>query len=170
MKHTSQRKCHRPPRWAYPAMLSLLGLLGLRHAVAQSPGVEPRDYSEEMGWSSLLKLEQFRPQAVPTPSLENSPSIPARVSDGRVLLSVQALVRAVVENNLTVESARHTVSLADTDVLKARAGQTPSGTEAAAIPRSLGSVSFGSGGGGGSRNSAEIPVTFSCTLRSKRFA
>ena len=138
-------------------MLTIAGILVIAAApvsVAQSAAAELRDYSREMGWPALLKLEQFRPQPVPAPALENSATVPGLISEGKLSLSISQLARAVVENNLTIDRARYTVSLADTDLLKARAGQTPSGTEAAFLPRALGSVSFGVGGGGGSRNSA----------------
>jgi len=138
------------------AAISVLLLLSasVRPGAAQSPPVEHADYSQDMGWGSLLRVEQFRRQLIPEPSFQNSATLPSPASGATLSLSVSQLVRAVVENNLTVEGARYTVSIADTDLLKARAGQAPAGTDAASIPRSLGSVSFGTGGGGGSRNSA----------------
>jgi outer membrane protein TolC len=129
-------------------------IAGAARARSQSAPPGPRDYSRQMGWSSLLRLEQYRPRPVPEPALENTATVPSLISDGKLSLSISQLVRSVVENNLTVDRARYTVVLADTDLLKARAGQAPSGTEAAPVPRSLGSVSFGAGGGGGARNSA----------------
>lgn len=142
------------PFWATTLVACLALISGLQPAAAQSPAAERRDYSQGLGWSSLLKLEQFRPQPVPEPSLQNSATVSNLIPDGKLSISVAQLVRAVVENNLTVDGARYTVSIADTELLKARAGQNPSGTEAASIPSSLGAVSFGTGGGGGSRNSA----------------
>ncbi|MBI2818753.1 MAG: TolC family protein [Acidobacteria bacterium] len=142
------------PFWATTVVACLTLIAGLQPAAAQSPAAELRDYSQGLGWSSLLKLEQFRPQPVPEPSLQNSAAVSNLIPDGKLSISVAQLVRAVVENNLTVDGARYTVSIADTELLKARAGQNPSGTEAASIPSSLGSVSFGAGAGGGSRNSA----------------
>lgn len=140
-------------RWSASLTMLLVLTGGAVPARAQSPTVARPDYSQGLGWGELLKLQQFRPLAVPEPSLQNSSAF-AGLSAGAMPLSISQLDRAVLENNFTVENARFTVSIADTDLLKARAGTNPSGTEAASIPPALGSVSFGTGGGGGSRNSA----------------
>ncbi|MBI4479863.1 MAG: TolC family protein [Acidobacteria bacterium] len=136
-------------------VILMVGLMAsLTPAAAQAPPAARRDYSQDLEWTSLLKLQQFRPQPVPEPVLENAATISSMLSEGKMSLSISQLVRAVVENNLSVDSARYTVSIADTDLLKSRAGQNLTGTEAASIPPALGSVSFGAGTGGGSRNSA----------------
>ncbi|MBI3934766.1 MAG: TolC family protein [Acidobacteria bacterium] len=136
------------------AALCLVLISGPPSAAAQSSPAAPLDYSQGVGWKQLLKLQQFRPLPVPDPSLQNSAALAGLAAAGTLPLSLSQLDQAVLQNNLTVDSARYTVSITATDLLKARAGQNPAGTEAASVPAALGSVSFGTGGGGGSRNSA----------------
>lgn len=112
-------------------------------AQTQQAANQPPDYSRGEGWFPL-SLKPFRLRPVPAPSLQNSAALQGLLTNGSIPLSVSQLDSAVVANNLTIESARYTVSLAATDLLKARSGQVPSGTNAAAIPPALGSVSFGS--------------------------
>jgi outer membrane protein len=133
-----------------------------------------RDYSRGRGWFPL-SIKPFRPQPVPPPVLENSTGLKGLANNGTIALSVSQLDHAVVENNLSVDSARYTVSLAATDLLKSRAGQAPSGTDAAPIPSALGSVSFGSAGSGsantraraisvGPRGSFDPALTFNLSI------
>ena len=72
--------------------------------------------------------------AFPRPTFRNSDSAPLTVEDGKLRLSMAQLVAAVVENNLTVASARYYPSIAQTDLLRARSGASPRGVDASVIP------------------------------------
>ena len=86
------------------------------------------------------------------------------MEDGKLRLSLAQLVAAVVENNLTIASARYFPSIAQTDLLRARSGASPRGVDASEIPSGVfsgaegGSIlgTAGGGSGGGSSNPGGI--------------
>jgi outer membrane protein len=102
----------------------------------------------------------YRSQAVPGPDLSNAANVSLTVQDGKVRLSLTQLIAAVVENNLTVASARYYVPIAQTDLLRARSGASPRGVDASAIPSAIfagaqgGSILGTAGGGSGGASNA----------------
>jgi outer membrane protein len=132
-----------------PAFLAAVLLSAVLQA--QNP-VEP-DYSiPAKVFPNVLKPYQLR--RVPEPDLSNAASAPLEVRDGKLHLSMAQLVAAVVENNLTVAGARYYLGAAQTDLMRARSGQSPRGVDQSAIPSGVfagatGSSILGSAGGGG---------------------
>jgi len=97
------------------------------------------------------------------PDLTNSKDAPLVVQDGKLRLSMAQLVAAVVENNLTIASARYYPWIGQTDLLRARSGASPRGVDATTIPSGVfagaegGSILSSAGGsGGGSSNPGGI--------------
>ena len=95
------------------------------------------------------------------PNLANT--TPLSVQDGKLHLTMEQLVSLVVENNLNVASARYYPSIAQTDLLRARSGNSPRGVDASQIPSGVFSGAVGGsilgtagGGGGGSSNPGGI--------------
>ena len=128
---------------------------------AQAPADLSRDYSKPAPLGSIIGPYRFRP--IPGPDLSNAGSIPLTVVDGKLRLSMQQLVTAVVENNLTIASARYFPSIAQTDLMRARSGNSPRGVDATQIPSGVFSGAVGGsilgtagGGGGGSSNAGGI--------------
>ena len=85
------------------------------------------------------------------------------MQDGKLRLSMEQLVAAVVENNLTIASARYYPWIGQTDLLRARSGSSPRGVDATTIPSGVfagavgGSILGTAGGsGGGSSNPGGI--------------
>jgi hypothetical protein len=100
---------------------------------------------------------------VPGPELTNPNTKSLSVQDGKLRLTMAQLVALVVENNLAVASARYNPSIAQTDLLRARSGNSPRGVDASQIPSGVfagavgGSIlSTAGGGGGGSSNAGGI--------------
>jgi outer membrane protein TolC len=121
--------------------------------LAQDPAIAS-DYSvPAKAFPSVLKPYQSRP--VPEPVLSNAASAPLEVVDGKLRLSMAQLVTAVVENNLAVAGARYYPAAAQTDLMRARSGQSPRGVDQSTIPSGVfagavgGSILGGAGGGGG---------------------
>jgi outer membrane protein TolC len=97
------------------------------------------------------------------PDLTNSKNTPLVVQDGKLRLSMAQLVAAVVENNLTIASARYYPWIGQTDLMRARSGASPRGVDATTIPSGVfagaegGSILGTAGGsGGGSSNPGGI--------------
>jgi len=120
-------------------------------AMAQNP-IAP-DYSVPAKvFPSVLKPYQIL--RVPEPVLVNAPDAPLEVREGKLRLSMAQLAKAVVENNLTLAGARYYPAAAQTDLMRARSGQSPRGVDQSAIPSGVfagatGSSILGSAGGGG---------------------
>src|SRR5207237_3223878 len=62
------------------------------------------------------------PRHVPDANLANAPRIDQLVRDGKIYLSMDDAVALALENNLDLELARYNLNIADTDILRARAG------------------------------------------------
>jgi outer membrane protein TolC len=113
--------------------------------------------------SSFPRLARpYRARSVPEPDLTDGDLAPL-VQNGVLHLSLAQVVDAVVRNNLTVAAARYYPSIAQTDLLRARSGNSPRGVDAARIPSGVfagaegGSIlGTAGGGGGGSSNPGGI--------------
>jgi len=86
----------------------------------------------------------YRPEKFVGPNLADSPSAPLTVRDGKLRLSLDQVIDAVVQNNLTLAAARYYPKMAQTDLLRARSGQSPRGVDVSTIP----SVIFAGAQGG----------------------
>ena len=62
------------------------------------------------------------PQHVPPANLNNTPRIGQLLHEGKLMLSMDDAVALALENNLDLVIARYTLSIADTDVLRAKSG------------------------------------------------
>ena len=144
----------------------LWGILGgsvlLRaQQLASPPAPSETDYSRPASVVSIFKPYQFR--RISEPDLANAGNLPLTVQDGKLRLSLAQLVAAVVENNLTIASARYFPSIAQADLMRARSGNSPRGGDATQIPSGVFSGAEGGsilgtagGGGGGSSNPGGI--------------
>ncbi len=144
----------------------LLGAGGYAWLPAQSvaPATNPiaPDYSVPAKvFPNLIK--PYVNRYVPEPNLSNAANAPLEVRDGKLTLSMAQVAAAVVQNNLTVAGARYYPAAAQTDLMRARSGQSPRGVDQSAIPSGVfagatGSSILGSagGGGGGASNAGGI--------------
>lgn len=82
---------------------------------------------------------------VPRPNLENSVSLAQAAGGGTLRLSLEQMLGAVVDNNLGLAAARLNLSMAETDILRARSGQAPRGTNGVPIPAGLFAGAIGAG-------------------------
>src|SRR5579862_2163441 len=104
---------------------------------------------------------------LPPPNLANTARIDSLMHDGKLYLSLNDAIALALENNLDIAIARYNLNIADTDVLRARAGAsilgTPSGTElntpgggvggiGASAGAASGGTSLGAGGIGAGTN------------------
>jgi outer membrane protein len=77
-------------------------------------------------------ISPYVPRHLPAPDLANSTRIGDLMREGKLYLSLNDAIALALENNLDIAIARYNLNIADTDVLRARAGAsilgTPSGT------------------------------------------
>src|SRR5579863_3051969 len=64
----------------------------------------------------------YTPRHVAAPNLANTARIDALMHDGKLFLSLNDAIALALENNLDIAIARYNLNIADTDVLRARAG------------------------------------------------
>jgi len=87
---------------------------------------------------------------VPPPSFGNTPRIETLLKDGKIRLSLSDAVALALENNLDLAIARFNLSIADTDVMRAKSGQAVRGVDTGLVQGTPGGGigGFGSGAPG----------------------
>src|ERR1700716_795505 len=70
----------------------------------------------------------YMPRHLAPPNLANTARIDSLLRDGKLYLSLNDAIALALENNLDIAIARYTLNIADTDILRARAGATILGT------------------------------------------
>src|ERR1700730_4589845 len=96
----------------------------------------------------------YKPQYLPTPDLSNTPRIEQLMQNGKLMLSMNDAVALAMENNLDIAIQRYNLNIADTDILRTRAGGSTLGVNSGIVSGTPGggtgglSGSVGSGTGG----------------------
>lgn len=83
--------------------------------------------------SSHSPLGAYSPSAAPEPDLSNSPDLNQLVRDGKLYLSLKDAIRIALENNLDIAIARYNLPIADTDILRTKAGGVFRGVNAGVV-------------------------------------
>src|SRR3954466_3623489 len=94
----------------------------------------------------------YKAKHVPAPNLSNSPRIDQLLRDGRIYLSMSDAIALALENNLDLAIARYNLPIADTDILRAKAGQGLRGVATGLVQGTPGGQ--GTGGTGSSTQGA----------------
>src|SRR5262249_14774855 len=71
---------------------------------------------------SYNPLNAYSPDQVPKPALTNSPRLDQLIRDGKLYLSLKDAINLALENNLDLAIARYNIPIADTDILRTKAG------------------------------------------------
>ena len=101
-------------------------------------------------------LAPYEGRTLPSPKLTNSPRIDQLIHEGKLRLSLNDAIALALENNLDLAIARYNLSIADTDVLRTKAGSQALGVNAGVVQGTPGGGigGFGTGtpgaGAGGS--------------------
>ena len=152
-----------PPQ---PVQNDTTGQPGLPQAPAPKP-TEPLymrgtgvDYSKPKShiWNPIAPYTALN---YPAPSLGNTPRLEQLLHEGKIYLSLSDAVMLALENNYDVAIARINLDIADTDILRAKAGSFLRGVSTGLVQNTLGgstqtiltgggpgATSAGAGGGG----------------------
>src|SRR5271156_77720 len=95
-------------------------------------------------------LAPYTPRHVAPPNLANTPRIDELMRDGKLYISMNDAVALALENNLDIAIARYNLNIADTDVLRAKAGAQILGVNAGIVQGTPGGGVGGLGGTVGS--------------------
>ncbi len=90
----------------------------------------------------------YLPATVPEPDLSNSPRLDQLIRNGKLYLSLRDAIALALENNLDLAIARYTSSIADTDILRTKAGGAFRGVNTGLVQNTQGGGSAGQAGGG----------------------
>ncbi len=99
-------------------------------------------------------IRPYLPAKVESPNLLNTPRIDSLLQDGKIMLSMDDAVALALENNLDIAIARYNLNIADTDLLRSKAGGNLLGVNSGIVQNTPGgeagglSGTVGSGAGG----------------------
>lgn len=99
----------------------------------------------------------YMPQSVAAPNITNTPRIGMLIKDGKLMLSMNDAIALALENNLDLAIARYNLNIADTDILRAKAGASVLGVNTGVIQNTPGGGVGGLGGQVGSGTGGTSP-------------
>ena len=108
-----------------------------------------RDYSKPYGPLIGLPWKPYTPTKVTPANFANSVRLDNLVKDGKIYLSLSDALALAIENNFDIAIARYNLDIADTDILRSKAGSTLNGVNNGVISNTLGGASSTLAGGGG---------------------
>src|SRR6202167_401136 len=96
---------------------------------------------------SYNPLSPYRAEHVAEPVLTNSPRLDGLIRDGKLYLSLKDALDLALENNLDLAIARYNLPIADTDLLRTRAGGSFRGVNTGVVQGTPGGGIGGYGAG-----------------------
>jgi outer membrane protein len=132
-----------------PKPLQRVPIALLIAALALPAAAQTVDYSKPRGGFPNF-FGAYAPQRVPEPVMANTPRLETVLRDGKIRLSLDDAIALALENNLDLGIARYNLAIADTDLLRTRAGGTARGVATGLVQGTPGGGvgGFGSGAGG----------------------
>ena len=95
-------------------------------------------------------LAPYRPSEAPPLDLTNSPRLENLIHDGKLYISLHDAIALAIENNLDIAYFRYNFPIAQTDILRTKAGGLANGVDTSIVQSSTqGGFSGGASGGGG---------------------
>lgn len=141
MSASSKRKI----KTALTVMLAIAFFL----AALESPAQKLVDYSKPTSHFPYL-VGPYMAHQVPPPSFGNTPRVESLLKNGKLRLSLSDAVTLALENNLDLAIARFNLSIADTDIMRAKSGESVRGVATGLVQGTPGGGvgGFGSGAPG----------------------
>lgn len=108
-----------------------------------------RDFTKPAGRGLGDPINWYRPTDVTKANFVNSVRLDDLVKDGKIYLSLSDAIALAIENNYDIAIARYNLSIADTDILRTRAGSLPLGVNTGLVTNTQGGTSTTLSAGGG---------------------
>ncbi|MGD0893137.1 MAG: TolC family protein [Terracidiphilus sp.] len=113
-----------------------------------------RDFSKPAAGLLGNPINVYRPTSIAKANFANSVRLADLVKDGKIYLSLSDALALALENNYDIAIARYNLDIADTDILRTKAGQAPLGVATGVVANTLNgaastSASVSGGGPGG---------------------
>jgi outer membrane protein len=109
----------------------------------------PVSYAEPRHQTLRHPLDAYKGMDYPLPRLSNAPRLHDLLQDGKLYLSLSDAVTLALENNFDIAIARINLDIADTDVLRTKAGGSFRGVSTGLVTGTLGGTTSTITGGGG---------------------
>jgi len=94
-------------------------------------------------------LAPYLPSTAPELNLSNSPRLQSLIRDGKIYISLRDAIAVAIENNLDLAYFRYNFPIAQTDVLRTKAGSQANGVNTGIVQGTQGGFAASTGGGGG---------------------
>ena len=107
------------------------------------------DYTHSRSFVFRHPFQAYSPTDVNEPRLSNTPKLTDLLQDGKLYLSLPDAVTLAIENNYDIEIFRLNLDIADTDLLRTRAGSIFRGVSTGLVTGTLGGSTTTITGGGG---------------------
>jgi len=110
-----------------------------------------RDFTKPAGRLLGNPIDIYRPTNIAKASFVNSVRLGDMVKDGKIYLSLSDAIALAIENNFDIAIARYNLDIADTDILRTRAGAGLRGVSTGVVTGTQGgsTSTLASGGGPG---------------------
>jgi len=115
----------------------------------QPHGFELHDYTKPQSHFPN-PIAPYTSRRLPEPNLSNTPRIEQLLQNGKLMLSMDDAVALALENNLDIAIQRYNMNIADTDILRAKAGSAILGINTGVVQNTPGGTTGGLGGSVGS--------------------
>src|SRR5579863_541780 len=100
-----------------------------------------RDFSKPAGRLLGDPINMYRPTTIAKADFNNSVRLQDLVKDGKIYLSLPDAIALALENNYDIAIARYYLDIADTDILRAKAGSGLRGVGATVLQNTQGGTS-----------------------------
>ena len=130
-------------KWLFPVLAALL-ISGLATAQNTQP---TQDFSKSAPMFPNV-LAPYEPRHVAQPNFSNSTRVNDLIRDGKLVLSLDDALALALENNLDLVIARYNLPIADTDLLRTKAGGSARGVNTGVVANTPGGGALSAGGGG----------------------
>ncbi len=111
-----------------------------------------RNFSKPAARGLGSPINWYRPTSIREANFENSVRLTNLVKDGKIYLSLSDAIALAIEDNYDIAIARYDLDIADTDILRAKAGAAllgaPSGLVTGTLGGSASALTTGGGPGG----------------------
>jgi outer membrane protein TolC len=146
---TSQQPPDAPPPAASGVATPQPTLAQQMQQVQQQSFAPPRPFQVPMPHSHN-PLAPYLPSTAPELDMSNSPRLGNLIRDGKIYVSLHDAIAVAIENNLDLAYFRYNFPIAQTDILRTKAGSPANGVNTAIVQGTQGGFASSSGGGGSS--------------------
>jgi outer membrane protein TolC len=98
-------------------------------------------------------IAPYIPSTAPELDLSNSPRLENLIRDGKIYISLRDAIAVAIENNLDLAYFRYNFPIAQTDILRTKAGSPANGVNTSVVQSTQGGFGASTGSGGGSSGS-----------------